>query len=558
MKKVTVCVLSLVMAVFLSMTTVYAAPSGSVNQTKVAASKKAAEKERLKEQEKKLAARIKAAKKKAKEQEAARIKAVKKKAAALKKKAKEQEAARIKAARKQAEKDQFPEGQVSETDQPEVQKQQEAAADTRKQTASQAKKETTSQTKKQTTSQTKKQTTSQAKKQTTSQVRKQTSSVAETASAKSNVLQTKISESYGAHAMGMDRLKLYCNNYKLVRPVKVAVLDTSIMVEHQFFRGRTVENRMGRTAGSEWHGTICAGVIADSTPAWVKIYGYKVDSSRPETVVNAIRKAIDDGVEVISMSIAFDTGDPHVPELEKLFKEATERNIILVAAAANEKKDMCRVYPACSQYTLAVSALRQNSGRPGLIKYMSFDNRYSNFGTDISFCAPGTDIHTATNKSVNRCSHATGTSLATPHIAACFAYLKMFFPGRSNIELFKIMKAYCVDLGKPGFDSYYGWGVPYIKNMGNDFRGRVDRRLVKITSVKKKSKELTVKVKGVKGASYSLYRRKIKDDVRGWKKIKTISKGNEITVSANKNKAYEYIVLMKRGSYEYLSEYFRK
>jgi len=371
-------------------------------------------------------------------------------------------------------------------------------------------------------------------------------------------LQTTISESYGAHAMGMDKLKLFARAYNVTRQVKVGVLDTSIVTEHQFFSGRVVKNRLGITGGSKWHGTICAGVIADCTPRSVRIYGYRVNTKQPETIVRALQQAIHDGVQVISMSIAIDSRNRYVPQIEKLLQQAYKRNIVLVAAAANNRKNMKRVYPACSQYTFAVSALRQDNSRPAAIKYMRFDKRYSNFGNGVSFSAPGTDIHTATNSAVNRCAYASGTSLATPHIASCFAYLKMFYPGKSNMQLFKIIKGYCVDLGSSGFDNYYGWGVPYIKNLVNEYRRQFDRNQVIVTGVKKSGDELTVKVRGIKGASYTLYQRKARNDRRGWRKIKTIRKGNKIQVSVDKGTQYEYIVLMQSGKYLYLSDYFRK
>ena len=375
---------------------------------------------------------------------------------------------------------------------------------------------------------------------------------------KNDTLQTIISESYGAHAMGMDKLKLFAKSYQVTKMVKVAVFDTSIVTQHQFFNGRIVKNRMGISAGSKWHGTVCAGVIADCTPKSVRIYGYRVNTKKPETIVKALKQAIHDGVQVISMSIALDSRNPYVPKIERLFKQAYNRNIVLVAAAANNRQSMKRVYPACSQYTYAVSALRQDNVRPGSIKYMRFDKRYSNFGNGISFSAPGTEVHTATNGAVNRCSYASGTSLATPHIASCFAYLKMFYPRKSNMQLFKIIKGYCVDLGSPGFDNYYGWGVPYIKNLVNEYRHQFDRKEVSVTSVRKRRGELTVKVRGINGASYTLYQRKVRNDRRGWRKIKTIRKGRKIQVSVDKGTQYEYIVLMKRGRHMYLSDYFRK
>ena len=294
-----------------------------------------------------------------------------------------------------------------------------------------------------------------------------------------------ISESYGAHAMGLEWVKSQLADRKNLRKVKVAVFDTSILKTHDVFRGRKVKNQLGLSKGSHFHGTAVAGVIADCTPANVHIYGYQVNIREPETLKKALNAAINDNVDIITMCI----GHKKIvadQEIEDLLKKAFQKNIILLAAAANNKENGKNVFPANSNYTYAVSALSADPSRHDVIEDMSFANAYSNYGNIITFCGPGTGVLIPREGNPHKFLESKGTSFATPHIAACFAYLKMFYPRKNNQSLVEILKKFCVDKGRAGCDPFYGWGVPDMAEFYQCYTGKKVKNLAVIKKVKKK------------------------------------------------------------------------
>ena len=383
-----------------------------------------------------------------------------------------------------------------------------------------------------------------------------------------------ISESYGAHAMGLEWLKSQLADKKNLRTVKVAVFDTSILRTHDVFRGRKVKNRLGLSRGSHFHGTAVAGVIADCTPRNVHIYGYRVNIKKPETFKEALKAAIKDDVDVINMCI----GHRRIAadqEIDSLIKKAYAKNIILVAAAANNKENGKYIFPANSDYTFAVSALVSDSSRHDQISDMRFAKSYSNYGKVISFCAPGSGVLIPKVRNPHHFLESKGTSFATPHIAACFAYLKMFYPRKKSRELGNILKRYCVDKGRSGYDPYYGWGVPDMAKFYSDYTGKRVKNLavikkVKIKKMSKKSRSRKkntcsreVVFKMIPKAVYKLYRRPLTKAKKGWEQIMTISSHKYknkklyrfIDKTAKKDLKYEYLLYLKIKGNNYLSRY---
>ena len=70
---------------------------------------------------------------------------------------------------------------------------------------------------------------------------------------------------------------------------------------------------------------------------------------------------------------------------------------------------------------------------------------------------PGNDI-----LSIN--GYATGTSMATPHVAAAVAFLKGINKNYTSQEIIEILASYSIDLGEPGRDQYYGYGLIDLRN----------------------------------------------------------------------------------------------
>jgi subtilisin family serine protease len=237
-----------------------------------------------------------------------------------------------------------------------------------------------------------------------------------------------------------------------------AVLDTGIDTTHPAFKGVNFLRKNFTTDSDDdqhGHGTHCAGTIfgrkTDNMRIGVapgvrtaligKVLGKKGASS--DTTATAIQWAIDNGANVISMSLGIDfpglqkklqqAGFP--PELAtsraldgyranvQLFERlaafvrargAFAQATLIVAAAGNESRrdidpsfEIAVSPPAVSEGIISVAALAQ--GDPAGLTVAFF----SNTGANVS--APGVDVVSA-KLGGGLCS-LSGTSMATPHVA---------------------------------------------------------------------------------------------------------------------------------------------
>jgi len=106
---------------------------------------------------------------------------------------------------------------------------------------------------------------------------------------------------------------------------------------------------------SDAHGTQMAYTIANANP-WCRLYIARVGKSRrdilPEDAVQAVRWAIDQGVDIISISWITKS---EFPELKHAIKDAT-KDALVFCSTADEGSWANRVYPACYPGTVRVSA----------------------------------------------------------------------------------------------------------------------------------------------------------------------------------------------------------
>ena len=251
--------------------------------------------------------------------------------------------------------------------------------------------------------------------------------------------------------------------------VKVAVLDTGI-VPHPDLDGAILDaidfsNSRYGVADLQGHGTFCAGEIAarDNTIGVVgvahksKVLVGKVlgdnGSGASTTVARGIRWAIDKGADIISMSLGSPQPDP---QLEAAIRDAIAANVIVVAAAGNDgKKPFDTVnYPARYPGVISVGAIDKNQ------KVTDFSAR----GKRVDIMAPGKDITGCWPP--RGYSTLSGTSMAAPLVAAIIALLLAKYrmhggdiPPITPDQVLMNLRQNAVDLGDPGFDTDYGFGM---------------------------------------------------------------------------------------------------
>ena len=152
------------------------------------------------------------------------------------------------------------------------------------------------------------------------------------------------------------------------------------------------------------------------------IYSYRVcesnDGCYGAYVAAAIYAAIDDGVNIINLSLA---GPGHDEAVETAIEAAVARNILVIAAAGNSPPYSYMGYPAVYPTVVSVGAIREDLSAwpysaPG---WNDTDNVREPH--EIEVAAPGSGVLGALRTVCYVLGH--GTSLAAPHVAGLAAKL---------------------------------------------------------------------------------------------------------------------------------------
>jgi subtilisin family serine protease len=246
--------------------------------------------------------------------------------------------------------------------------------------------------------------------------------------------------------------------------VMVAIIDSRIDAGHPDLRGSIADADRFNVAGRpqdqpDKHGTAMAsaivahgtllGVAPRARILAIQAFATNAQSPRAATpnIIAGIDWAITRGARVINMSFA----GPYDPMLQVALKKAHDKGVILVAAAGNMGPDSPPQYPAADENVIAVTAIDKND------RLLPRANQ----GPHIALAAPGVDIFEATpNASYD---FTTGTSVAAAHVSGVAALLIERAPEIDSATLENILFSTAKDLGPPGRDSQFGFGLvdPY-------------------------------------------------------------------------------------------------
>ncbi|MCR2822467.1 S8 family peptidase [Lederbergia panacisoli] len=216
--------------------------------------------------------------------------------------------------------------------------------------------------------------------------------------------------------------------------VTVAVLDTGCDITHPNLQGQAIGGRnfTDDDGGNpdifkdyNGHGTHVAGTIAakqndngvigvapEANLLILKVLN-KNGSGKYEWIINGINHAIEQKVDIISMSLG---GPNDIPELYGAVKKAVTNNILVVCAAGNEGDDDDSTdefsFPASYNEVISVGAV-------------NLERRSSNFtnsNNEIDLVALGEAIlSTYLN---GKYATLSGTSMAAPHVSGALALIK--------------------------------------------------------------------------------------------------------------------------------------
>jgi serine protease len=240
------------------------------------------------------------------------------------------------------------------------------------------------------------------------------------------------------------------------------------------------------------HGTHVAGTIAEGTGNALGVtglaYGVKLmpvrvldrDGEGDSTSISSgIRWAADHGAKIINLSFEFGSGvtRQQIPDILGALRHARAKGALVVGASGNAAAQAV-AYPARSSDVLSVGATTQHGCQAD----------YSNEGQDLDVVAPGGgpdaplegdpschpndpvggDIYQMTfanDGNVRRFglpSGYIGTSMAAPHAAATAALVVasgILGPNPSPAAIERRLETTAHDLGAPGQDARYGWGL---------------------------------------------------------------------------------------------------
>ncbi|QHS23654.1 S8 family serine peptidase [Virgibacillus sp. MSP4-1] len=242
--------------------------------------------------------------------------------------------------------------------------------------------------------------------------------------------------------------------------VDIAVIDSGIYPHEDLniAGGRSFIGSPEQYFDDNGHGTHVAGIIgAENNQIGsvglahnATIYSLKVLDSNGDgyesDVISAIDWAITNEIDIINLSL----GAAYASRsLKMVVDKANDQGILICAAAGNEGAATSDTiaYPARYPSVIAVTATTNANTRAG----------FSSVGNTAEVAAPGQSIYSTYLNNTYR--SMSGTSMATPYVAANLALIKQANPDLSSSDIRKMLTTNVLDLGEPGRDTNYGYGL---------------------------------------------------------------------------------------------------
>lgn len=259
--------------------------------------------------------------------------------------------------------------------------------------------------------------------------------------------------------------------------VTVAVVDTGVRGIHAEFSGRLLTGFDATTriaiaapflVDGDGHGTHVAGVIGAARD------GRGMHGIAPEvdllpvrvfdgegiatnfSLGNGLRYVIGSPAFVLNLSLGAQR--PQDAYVESALLDNIHDGKLVVVAAGNgggRNPTWPARYakePSVNGQIIVVGAVDEQN------ELTSFSNRAGDVA-DWYIVAPGVDLMSTYNNSASGYGYMSGTSMAAPIVSGAAALLKSRWPALSAKQTAEILFRTATDLGEPGVDRMYGWGL---------------------------------------------------------------------------------------------------
>jgi subtilisin family serine protease len=252
--------------------------------------------------------------------------------------------------------------------------------------------------------------------------------------------------------------------------IKVAVIDTGIDDSHPDLVGTVVGgvdfSGVGTPDGtapvgsSAFHGSMVASLIAGQGKLGVlgiapraELLSVSIGLGVPGAntdlqIANGIIWAVDQGAQVINLSLSRNSLN-WPKSWDKAFTYAFQNDVVIIAASGNKSEDNSRpTAPATIPGVVAVAGVsREKLGSQSAATQ----------GISVSIAAPGEDLAGAFPGDQVRLF--SGSSAAAPIVSGLVALMRQADPGASANDIIHRLVSSAEDLGEPGFDAIYGFGL---------------------------------------------------------------------------------------------------
>lgn len=243
---------------------------------------------------------------------------------------------------------------------------------------------------------------------------------------------------------------------------RIGVVDSGVYGEHEALAGARILpgwNYVGKsedTGDTLGHGTVVTSIIAAAAPGAeiVPLKCFEGKNGSVMNIISAIRSGVNQyGCEILNMSFGLSEDSIF---LRQAVEYAAERGVIMTAAVGNNGAETLN-YPAAYEEVTGV----------GMVDEGKTVSELSQHNQSVYVTAPGQGIRCPDIEAPDkyRDQPGSGTSFACPHVSAAAALMRQALPELTAEEFRTALREGAEDLGEPGYDEYYGYGLLSVERM---------------------------------------------------------------------------------------------